>query len=59
VGAQEPAPQAESEPSGPPRTVPPGEFVSRELESDCERFLEAVRALVRRRAEPVDPLAKR
>jgi hypothetical protein len=31
--------------------VPPGHFLSRELESDCARFLEDVRALVRRREE--------
>ena len=30
---------------------PPGEFLSRELESDCARFLEHAKALARRRAE--------
>ncbi|HYY75193.1 MAG TPA: hypothetical protein VE644_02610 [Gaiellaceae bacterium] len=30
---------------------PPGEFLSRELESDCARFLEQAKALARRRAE--------
>jgi hypothetical protein len=31
--------------------VPPGHFLSDELESDCARFLEDVRTLVRRREE--------
>jgi hypothetical protein len=32
-------------------TPPPGHFLSRELESDCARFLEEVRTLVRHREE--------
>jgi hypothetical protein len=32
-------------------TPPPGHFLSRELESDCARFLENVRTLVRHREE--------
>jgi hypothetical protein len=31
--------------------APPGHFLSDELESDCARFLEDVRTLVRRREE--------
>lgn len=31
--------------------TPPGHFLSRELESDCARFLEDVRTLVRRREQ--------
>ena len=31
--------------------APPGHFLSDELESDCARFLEDVRMLVRRREE--------
>lgn len=31
--------------------VPPGHFLSDELESDCARFLEDVRTLVRRREQ--------
>jgi hypothetical protein len=34
-----------------PSTAPPGHFLSRELESDCARFLEDVRALVRTREQ--------
>lgn len=33
------------------QTVPPGHFLSDELESDCARFLEDVRTLVRRREQ--------
>ena len=32
-------------------TTPPGHFLSPELESDCARFLEDVRTLVRRREQ--------
>ncbi len=32
-------------------TTPPGHFLSQELESDCARFLEDVRTLVRRREQ--------
>ena len=31
--------------------MPPGHFLSDELESDCARFLEDVRMLVRRREQ--------
>jgi hypothetical protein len=34
-----------------PKPGPPGAFLSRELESDCARFLEHTKALARRRAE--------
>jgi hypothetical protein len=30
---------------------PPGQFVTAELQSDCSRFLEAIREVVRRRIE--------
>ena len=33
------------------QAAPPGHFLSHELESDCARFLEDVRTLVRRREE--------
>ena len=33
------------------QSAPPGHFLSDELESDCARFLEDVRALVRRREQ--------
>ena len=45
-GERELLPAAEQAPS-----VPPGHFLSRELESDCARFLEDVRTLVRRREQ--------
>jgi hypothetical protein len=32
-------------------TAPPGHFLSHELESDCARFLEDVRSLVRHREQ--------
>ena len=32
-----------------PQVEPPGHFLSAELQSDCARFLEDVRTLVRRR----------
>jgi hypothetical protein len=35
----------------PVSTAPPGHFLSDELESDCARFLEDVRNLVRRREQ--------
>ena len=36
--------------------APPGHFLSDELESDCARFLEDVRTLVRRREQEAGPL---
>jgi hypothetical protein len=39
---------------GPP--APPGHFLSRELESDCARFLEDVRTLVQRREQEAGAL---
>jgi hypothetical protein len=33
------------------QAVPPGHFLTPELESDCARFLEQVKELARRRAE--------
>jgi hypothetical protein len=49
AGPEEPA----THDSGSPATQsgPPGEFLSRELESDCARFLEQAKELARRRAE--------
>jgi hypothetical protein len=38
------------------QAAPPGHFLSHELESDCARFLEDVRALVRRREQEATPL---
>ena len=38
------------------QTAPPGHFLSDELESDCARFLEDVRTLVRRREQEAGPL---
>jgi hypothetical protein len=38
---------------------PPGHFLSVELESDCARFLEDVRSLVRRREQEVARLDAR
>jgi hypothetical protein len=45
-GEREHLPAAEPAPA-----APPGDFLSRELESDCARFLEDVRTLVRRREQ--------
>jgi hypothetical protein len=36
--------------------APPGHFLSRELESDCARFLEDVRTLVRHREQETGAL---
>lgn len=38
------------------KSVPPGHFLSNELESDCARFLEDVRVLVRRREQVTRPV---
>jgi len=38
--------------------APPGHFLSHELESDCARFLEDVRALVRRREQEAGVVAR-
>jgi hypothetical protein len=38
------------------KPAPPGHFLSDELESDCARFLEDVRRLVRRREQEASPL---
>jgi hypothetical protein len=38
------------------QAAPPGHFLSHELESDCARFLEDVRALVRRREQEASAL---
>jgi hypothetical protein len=35
-----------------PCELPPGDFVSHQLQSDTLRFLQEVKAIVRRRAEP-------
>ena len=34
-----------------PEERPPGQFVSAELQSDCSRFLEEIKEVVRRRIE--------
>jgi len=44
-----PSESADSSPSPEPR--PPGEFVSEELQIDCARFLDELRALLRHRRE--------
>ena len=38
------------------QSAPPGHFLSDELESDCARFLEDVRTLVRRREQEAGAL---
>jgi hypothetical protein len=40
-----------SEPEQRPDERPPGQFVSDELQSDCSRFLEEIKEVVRRRIE--------
>ena len=44
---EERSPDPERRPDEPP----PGDFVSDELESDCSRFLEEIKEVVRRRIE--------
>ncbi len=39
------------EPERRPEELPPGQFVSAELQSDCSRFLEEIKEVVRRRIE--------
>jgi hypothetical protein len=39
------------EPDQRPEERPPGDFVSAELQSDCSRFLEEIKKVVRRRIE--------
>lgn len=56
AGPEERELQAVSEEASQP---PPGHFLSRELESDCARFLEDVRTLVRRREQEVARLGAR
>lgn len=41
------------------RSAPPGHFLSVELESDCARFLEDVRNLVRRREQEASRAGER
>ena len=43
-------PQADHERAHPDEE-PPGQFVSNELQSDCSRFLEETKDVVRRRSE--------
>lgn len=45
--ASEPQPK----PEGRTEELPPGQFVSDELQSDCHRFLEEIKDVVRRRTE--------
>ncbi|MGH3093650.1 MAG: hypothetical protein ACRDOG_15175 [Gaiellaceae bacterium] len=49
AGPDEPSAQDAGSPAA--QSGPPGEFLSRELESDCARFLEQAKELARRRAE--------
>jgi hypothetical protein len=39
------------EPDRRPEELPPGQFVSAELQSDCSRFLEEIKEVVQRRIE--------
>jgi hypothetical protein len=51
-----PPPQTDQpEPPSPDERVPPGSFVTGELQQDCARFLAEVRNLVDRRAEQQRP----
>jgi hypothetical protein len=43
--------QTSPEPERQPDDRPPGQFVSAELQSDCSRFLEEIKEVVRRRIE--------
>jgi hypothetical protein len=48
--------ESRDEPERRPEERPPGQFVSHELQSDCSRFLDAIREVVRRRIEAgLDP----
>jgi hypothetical protein len=48
-GPEAPSEQGKYEPT--PAAAPPGYFLSPDLESDCARFLDELRARLRRRAE--------
>lgn len=50
AGPENPKPESSHVPAPEP---PPGHFLSPELETDCARFLEDMRALVRRREQEV------
>ena len=43
--------QTSPDPQRPTDERPPGQFVTAELQSDCSRFLEEIREVVRRRIE--------
>jgi hypothetical protein len=43
--------ESSAEPERRPEERPPGQFVSAELQSDCSRFLEEIKEVVRRRIE--------
>jgi hypothetical protein len=43
--------ETQTEPQQRPEERPPGQFVSDELQSDCTRFLEEIKNVVRRRSE--------
>ena len=43
--------ESSPEPERRPEERPPGHFVSVELQSDCSRFLEEIKEVVRRRIE--------
>ena len=43
--------ESSDEPERRPEERPPGQFVSDELQSDCSRFLEEIKQVVRRRIE--------
>ena len=43
--------QTRPEPEARPNELPPGQFISDEHQSDCRRFLEEIKDVVRRRRE--------
>jgi hypothetical protein len=50
--AVDPARETQSQPEPQPHEpAPPGDFVTHELQSDCLRFLEEIKDVVRRRSE--------
>jgi hypothetical protein len=50
--AVDPTHDAQDQSAGMPHELPPGDFVSHQLQSDTLGFLEEVKEIVRRRAEP-------
>jgi hypothetical protein len=49
--ASPPARETQYEPPARAADLPPGQFVTDELQSDCSRFLEEIKNVVRRRSE--------